>query len=109
MATEVVSEAEKMRRVPGILFVTDVGERQPWIKGTGLEVVEIIQVYKDVDWDLDHLRASFEWLREEQIQAALDYYAAYPDEVNARLVDDPEALIRALWEQYPETRPRWAT
>jgi uncharacterized protein (DUF433 family) len=108
MATEVVSEAEKMRRVPGIFFVTDVGERQPWIKGTGLEVVEIIQVYKDVDWELDHLRASFEWLSEEQIQAALDYYAAFPDEVNAKLIDDVEALVRKLWEECPETRPPWA-
>lgn len=100
------SEAEKMRCVPGIFFATELGKRQPWIKGTGLDVAEIIQVYRDEDWNLDHLRESFDWLSGEQLQAALDYYAAYPDEINARLVDDPEALIRAVWEKYPETKPR---
>jgi len=107
MATEVVSEAEKMRRGPGIFFVTDAGERQPWIRGTGLEVVEIIQTYKDLDWDREKLRESFEWLSEEQIQAALDYFAAYPDEVNAKLIDDVEAYVRELWEKYPFMKPHW--
>lgn len=108
-AAQSAIEAEKMRRVPGIFFVTDAGERQPWIRGTGLEVVEIIWVYRNCDWDRDALRKAFDWLSEEQLQAALDYYAAYPDEVNAALAQYDAFGVEDLWREYPETKPRSAT
>ena len=48
MTTKELSEEEKMRRVPGILFVDGATGRRARVQGTGLEVFEIIHGYEVV-------------------------------------------------------------
>jgi hypothetical protein len=47
MTTGLLTEAEKMRRVPGIAFADGTSGRVPRIAGTGLEVFKSIN---DATW-----------------------------------------------------------
>ena len=47
--------------------------RQARVQGSGLEVWEIIRVYRLVDQDFDRLQRSFDWLTLDQIRAALAF------------------------------------
>lgn len=87
-------EVGKMRRVPGIYFTDSAFGRAPCIGGTGLEVFEIIQRYEAFGRSWETLVGWFDWLKPEQLRAALAYYEAYPDEVNARLAREREVEIR---------------
>ena len=98
MAEKELSEAEKMRRVPGIIFADGAAGRRARIAGTGLDVFEIIKGYLDCDRDLDCLTECFHWLTAEQLRAALNYYAQFAEEIDERLAREWELedeLIRS--------------
>ena len=42
--------------------------------------------------DLESLLRGFHWLKVEQILAALDYYRAFPEEIDA-ILEEAEALV----------------
>lgn len=81
-ATRLALEEERMARVPGIYFRDENGERRAKIDGTGLDVRELIAVYLAVERDRARWNAWFDWLSDAQLDAALAYYAAYPDEID---------------------------
>ncbi len=83
VASEMLDEAARMRRVPGITFADSTSGRVARIAGTGLDVWEIIGEYRAVDRDWEHLKASFDWLSEQQLRAALAYAEAFPAEIEA--------------------------
>ena len=58
----------------------------------------------DEDWE--RLRASYHWLSDNQLRAALAYAAAYPEEIEERLRADERWTPETLWATYPFTRPR---
>src|SRR4030095_4958258 len=78
MVNELLTEAVKMRRCPGILFAEGPSGRRARIAGTGVEVWEIIATYRSVNRTLRRLQRAYDWLAEPQLRAALGYYAAYP-------------------------------
>ena len=104
-----VTEAIKMRRVPGILFSGGATGRRARIGGTGIEVFEVIQVYEDGGHNRDELRRLFDWLDDYQIEMALAYYEAYPDDVAKHLKTEEQlqAELEELWKEYPQTSPNW--
>jgi|SRR5579871_5459476 len=82
MATETLSEAERMRRVPGIIFVDGATGRRARVVGSGIEVFEVAWVYRARQrWD-----GTREWfdgiLTDEQLAAARAYYETFPDEID---------------------------
>ena len=85
VATSLLREAVRMRRVPGIVFIDGPTGRRAAIGGTGLDVWEVSSTHKSVGGDRDRLRRSYEWLTERQLEAALGYYALYPEEIDARI------------------------
>lgn len=105
MATETVSEAERLRRVPGIYFADEPAGRVAKVAGTGIDVWQIIGAYQDEGGDAALLAEAFHWLTPAQLRAALDYYAAFPEEIDLRLAE--EALITPEWlyAHYPFMRP----
>ena len=109
MTIETETEAEKLRRVPGICFGDESYGRVPRVAGTGLQIFEIIGVYRDNGWDRDVLCEAFHWLTEAQIQAALVYYEAYPDEVNARLAEEDAITPETLYKLHPFMKPHQVT
>jgi uncharacterized protein (DUF433 family) len=90
--THAHTEHERLARVPGVAFAMEGDERVPRILGTGLEVFEVIQVYLALDRDRAKLGQAFSWLTDKQLQAALDYYEAFPEEVDAAIAENDECM-----------------
>ncbi|MGD9891220.1 MAG: hypothetical protein AB7R89_05405 [Dehalococcoidia bacterium] len=107
MSVQAESEAEKLRRVPGIYFADSPSGRQAYIVGTGLGVFEIVRELRDLDTDWEELRGAFHWLSEEQLRTALVYYEAYPEEIDAQFREEEYWTPERTWERYPFTKPSW--
>jgi uncharacterized protein (DUF433 family) len=82
---DLLVEAIKMRRCPGILFAEGASGRRVRVAGTGIEVREIIATYQSVKNDLKRLKKAYHWLSQEQLRAALGYYSAYPQEIDRQI------------------------
>ncbi|MBA3426231.1 MAG: DUF433 domain-containing protein [Rubrobacter sp.] len=111
LATSLLREALRMRRVPGIVFVDGLDSRRAAVAGTGLEVWEIVAAYKaagehtGVGEGFEELAASYPWLSEAQLRAALGYYELYPREIDARLEREERWTVERVWGEYPFMRP----
>jgi uncharacterized protein (DUF433 family) len=98
---DLLSEAVKMRRCPGILFVDGVKGRRARIAGTGLEVWEVIATSRHLGKNLKRLQKTYHWLTSEQIRSALAYYSAYPEEIDEQIRKNEEANEEKIKERYP--------
>src|ERR1051326_5218861 len=76
-----LDEALREEEFTGIEFRHTAIGRQPFVKATGMTVWEIIMVAQRLDLDAfrtaEHLQ-----LRPEAVQAALNYYAVYREEID---------------------------
>lgn len=100
-AIELLTEAIKMRRCPGIVFADGPTGRRARIAGTGLDVWEVIATYQSVDREVGRLREAYHWLSDPQLRAALGYYAAYPDEIDRRIALNERWTEERLLAQHP--------
>jgi uncharacterized protein (DUF433 family) len=82
---DLLVEAIKMRRCPGILFAEGTTGRKARVAGTGIEVWEIIATYRSVKEDMKRLKKAYHWLSQEQLRAALGYYFVYPQEIDQQV------------------------
>ena len=103
-SSETLSEVEKMRRVPGIVFVDGAAGRRARIAGTGLDVFEVIDALRSCWGDRAALARAFETLTPQQLQAAYDYYEAFPEEIDARLAADDQITPAYLRANFPQPR-----
>jgi uncharacterized protein (DUF433 family) len=99
--------------VPGITMAQRQGGRTPEqtarIAGTGLEVWEIMKLYRSLGNNRRRLRCAFDWLTEEQLGAALKYAKLYPEPVAERLRAEDEAvetINRLIAQQHADTAQR---
>lgn len=106
VANEMLAEAARMRRISGIAFADGPDGRVVRVAGTGLEVWEIVGTYQALGEDRARLQQSYHWLSEQQLQAALAYAEAYPDEIAARLAREDQWTPETVWSTYPATRPQ---
>ena len=98
---ELLVEALKSRRCPGIVSADGVSGRKARVAGTGLEVWEIIATYKSVNREFTRLRNAYHWLTEQQLRAATGYYLAYTTEID-QLIEKNESWTREkITERYP--------
>lgn len=105
VASSLLREAIRMRRVPGIVFTDGPVGRRASIAGTGLDVWEVISTFKSVDRDRWRLKASYEWLSDRQLSAALAYYDLYPREIDVRIEDEEHWTPEKLYREFPFVRP----
>ena len=77
MTVELLTEAIKMRRCPGIAFADGPAGRRARLAATGLDVWEVIATYRSLDGDPARLRQAYPWLSEAQLRAALGYYLRF--------------------------------
>ncbi|GAB4485290.1 MAG: hypothetical protein OHK006_11190 [Thermodesulfovibrionales bacterium] len=91
LANELLEEALKMRRCPGIIFSDGVTGRRARVAGTGVEVWEVINEYRILGEDVGALKKALPHLSERQLVAALNYYRAYSEEIDA-LIESNEAI-----------------
>ncbi len=102
--SELIEEALKMRKCPGIVFADGPAGRRARIEGTGLEVWEVMHGYQALNNNFNTLKKAFHWLTENQLLAAIGYAKAYPEEINS-LIERNEALTPAKVEkELPFTR-----
>jgi len=81
MTTETVDEAERMRRVPGIVFTGPPDGRKARIAGHSIDVWYLVGCYKDAGCDRARMPEYLETLTEVEIDAGLRYYALYSAEI----------------------------
>jgi uncharacterized protein (DUF433 family) len=101
VTNELIAEAVKMRRCPGILFADGPSGRRARIAGTGLDVWEVIATYEGIERDVERLYRAYHWLSEPQLRAALGYYAAYPEEIDRQVARNAVWTKDRLAERYP--------
>ena len=95
--------------LPGIVFMDGTRGRVPVIQGTGIEVFEIVKTLRAVERDPRALAAAYHWLTPGQLQAALDYASAYPDEIEARLAREDAITPEYLRAKHPWPEHQSAT
>jgi uncharacterized protein (DUF433 family) len=108
-AAELLEEAVRMRRAPGIVFADGPGGRRAVVAGTGLDVWEIVASWRASGEDVSALKVSYAWLDETALHAALGYYQLYPTEVDARLAREAEWTAERVRRELPfaaRTPPR---
>jgi uncharacterized protein (DUF433 family) len=106
MTNELLDEAIRMRRAPGIAFADGATGRRAVVAGSGLDVWEIISTWHEGGDRFEALGESYPWLTELQLRAALAFYRLYPDEIDARLRREAQWTPEKVWKERPFTRPR---
>lgn len=106
MIAELLEEAVRMRRVPGIAFADGPAGRRAVVGGTGLDVWEVIATWRAGGDSYDSLRQNYPWLTDAQLRAVLAYYEVYPREIDARLEREAEWTPERVWRDLPFARPR---
>jgi uncharacterized protein (DUF433 family) len=105
-ALDLLTEALRMRRAPGIIFVDGPTGRRAAIAGTGVDVWEVIATWRDGGQDYDDLRRNYSWLSEAQLRAALGYHSLYPEEIDRRLEREAGWTPERVRREMPFATPR---
>jgi uncharacterized protein (DUF433 family) len=100
-AVELLTEAVKMRRCPGIIFADGPSGRRARLAGTGLDVWEVLATHRSVEGHPERLRQAYPWLSEAQIRAAIGYYTLFPEEIDRRIARSEDWTPERLRAQYP--------
>ncbi len=99
---ELIEESVRMREHSGIGFKGGPAGRRAWVIGTGLDVWEMIEMYRSMGRET--LLDSMENVSEASLQATLSYHESYPEEIEAALKEN--ALPPEHWHGlHPETIP----
>jgi uncharacterized protein (DUF433 family) len=75
---DLLEEALRMRRCPGIVFVDGPTGRRPVLAGTGLEVWEVVKAYRDCGEDFKKLKETLDWLSPSAAPRRLPLLASLP-------------------------------
>jgi uncharacterized protein (DUF433 family) len=98
---ELVDEAIRVRRCPGIVFRDGPVGRRAVVEGTGIDVWSVVLAWQDGGADWDGLREDFSMLDEAQLRAALNYHALYPSEIDERIAREREWTPERLAAELP--------
>ena len=104
---DLLQEAIKMRRCPGILFAEGTSGRRARVAGTGIEVWEVNAAYKGMKEDFKRLQKAYHWLSGEQLKAALGYYRIYPQEIDRLIEQNERWNDEQVRNRYPFMRSSW--
>lgn len=101
VTNEMLTEAVRMRRCPGVIFGDGPSGRRARLAGTGLDIWEVIAARKSVRGNWSRLRQAFHWLTEVQLRAAVGYYAAYPEEIDRQIARNEAWTPGRMAKQHP--------
>ena len=101
VAKDLLSEAIKMHKCPGIVFADGVTGRRARVGGTGIEVWEVIANYKSINQNFKRLQKAYHWLTEQQLRAAIGYYSTYRDEIDRQIDRNKSWSKEEMLKQYP--------
>jgi uncharacterized protein (DUF433 family) len=95
VAQDLLEEALRMRTCPGIYFADEPNGRDAKVAGTGLGVWEVIRDYRAEGRNLKRLHRSLPQLNGAQVEAALRYYATWPEEIDNLIAENAAAIPAA--------------
>ncbi|MBI4378759.1 MAG: DUF433 domain-containing protein [Nitrospinae bacterium] len=101
ITNELLNEAVRLRRCPGIIFTEGTTGRRARIAGTGIEVWEVIATFKSVGEDFKRLHRAYHWLTEHQLRSAIGYYKAYSEDIDHLIKQNEELRKDRVDEKYP--------
>ena len=101
IARDLLIEAVKMRRCPGVTFADGPSGRRAKIAGTGVDIWEFIATFKGLDKNYDKLKETYHWLSNLQIRSALSYYALYPEEIDEKIKRNEEITQEIVLKRFP--------
>jgi uncharacterized protein (DUF433 family) len=101
VANELLAEAVKLKRCPGIVFADGPSGRRARIAGTGLDVWEVVSTYKSLNRDDARLREAYHWLSEPQLRSALSYYRLYAEEIERQIARNESWNKDQLADRHP--------
>jgi uncharacterized protein (DUF433 family) len=101
IARDLLIEAVKMRRCPGVIFADGPSGRRAKIAGTGVDIWEFIATFKGLDKNYDQLKETYHWLSDLQIRSALSYYALYPEEIDEKIKRNEEITQEKVIKRFP--------
>ncbi|MSO47099.1 MAG: hypothetical protein EXQ67_03315 [Thermoleophilia bacterium] len=90
LAQRMLEEALRMAEHPLIDFVNNGPARRARLRGTGLEVWELVNVVKGHDGDIAGV-IEYTGKSLEMVEAAVAYYGVYPDEIDVLLEENQRA------------------
>jgi uncharacterized protein (DUF433 family) len=105
VANELLAEAVKLKRCPGIIFADGLAGRRARIAGTGLDVSEVVATHNSLDRDYPRLCEAYHWLTEPQLRAALSYYRLYPEEIDRQITRNESWSKEELARRHPSLVP----
>lgn len=100
-ARDLLIEAVKIRRCPGVTFADGPTGRRARIAGTGIDVWEFIATFKIFGENYDRLKETYHWLSDQQVRAALSFYALYPDEIDERIARNEGLTEEKVLKRFP--------
>ncbi len=97
-------EGLKMRRFPGIGFMGPEHDRRAYLTGTGLEIWEVMELYRDYGEEKRALMLEAHLLADRQLEVALAYYRDNAEEIDRHLREN--ARTPEEWHEiYPGVVP----
>ena len=101
VANELLEEAVKIHRCPGIVFTEGIRGRRARVAGTGIEVWEIIATYQRVGKNLNRLSQAYHWLTDQQLRAAIGYYKANREEIDRLIARNKSWTLQHVHKRHP--------
>jgi uncharacterized protein (DUF433 family) len=101
IARDLIFEAVKMRKCPGVTFADGPTGRRARIAGTGIDIWELISTFKGLGENYEKLKKTYHWLRDQQIRSALSYYALYPDDIEERITRNEDITQEQVVKRFP--------
>lgn len=102
LGTVLFEEARRVSEFAEIEFRAFGGERHACLKGD-LQIWQIIAVAKDYGLDIEKTAAHFGW-QTWRIQAALNYYEAFPEEIDTAISENRSMDYEKLKRLFPKLR-----
>ncbi len=85
-----VDEGIRMRRFPGIIFVDGPRGRRAHVAGTGFDVWETIALHRAYRGDAVRLLKDHPGLARRDLDLAISYARAYPDEIEPLIAQNEQ-------------------
>ena len=101
IARDLLIEAVKMRRCPGVTFADGPSGRRARIAGTGIDIWEFIATFKGLGENYNKLKKTYHWLNDQQIRSALSYYALYPDDIEEKIARNEKITQEQVIKRFP--------
>ena len=101
LARDLLVEAIKMRKYPGITFTDGPIGRRTRIAGSGIDVWELIATFRGLKEDYEKLKKAYHWLNDQQVRSALSYYALYPKEIDDLIAKNEKITQDEITTRFP--------